>query len=69
MESTEWQARAEREAAAIVNAPGVNAIGASYDHLIRFVAVGWLQGYNVGAHEVLSHNEAAFARLQEELLR
>lgn len=66
-DSGDWKARATREAAAIVDGRGVNATGSTYDLLIRFVALGWLQGYDYGSHEALSKSEDAFARLMEEL--
>ena len=68
MESTtDWSSRARREAVAIVAAPDVNATALTYELLVRFVAIGWIQGRISGLHESLSLTERAFERLQEDL--
>ena len=64
----DWKARAEREAAAILDE--VEASHRAFwtrDLLVSVIAVGWLQGYDVGAHQTLSDTEAAFERLRASL--
>jgi hypothetical protein len=64
----DWQARARREATAIITEalPGVSALS-DYSTLVGLVAIGWLQGVNYGSHVTLSHAEAAFDRLRADL--
>jgi hypothetical protein len=66
MPGTDWKARAEREAAAIL-AENVSPIPYSYSEVIALVAIGWLQGVNYGEHETLSHVEDAFDELRAAL--
>lgn len=66
-DSTDWEARANREAAAIVMEASGNAKLSDYSMLLRFVAIGWLQGHIAGSHETLNEAEHAFQRLQEDL--
>jgi hypothetical protein len=67
-DSTDWEARANREAAAIIMGSQANALSSGDFSLLRqYVAVGWLQGYNLGAHDALHKTEAAFTRLQEDM--
>jgi hypothetical protein len=61
----DWQARAEREAAAIL--AQAYPTMREYGSLLHLVAIGWLQGVNYGSHVTLSHAEAAFDRLRADL--
>lgn len=65
----DWQARAEREAAAILaeTLGTQTTAGLSYTNLVGLVAIGWLQGANYGTHETLHEAEAAFDRLRAAL--
>ena len=63
----EWDALASREAAAILNAPGVNATGLTYKLLVEFVALGWLKGAIYATHLDLYGMDRAEQRLQEDL--
>jgi len=65
MESSDWEARSRREAAAIIQETG--AYGLDYKLLMDFMAIAWLQGANYGSHNTLHKAEAAFQRLQEDL--
>lgn len=65
MSDTDWAARARREATAIL--AEFEEISADYPTLIGLVAMGWLQGFNLGAHETLAIAEDAFRRLQVDL--
>ena len=67
MSDTEWKARAEREAAAIITEAMPNASIQEYAITVSLVAIGWIQGYSLGAHETLAQTERAFTRLQADL--
>ena len=63
-----WQARAHREAAAILDELGASYLQAfNRDTLIGLLAIAWLQGVNLGSHETLAMAEGAFDRLRESL--
>ena len=64
--SAGWKARAEREAAAILDGYGLVA-AFNRDTLIGLLAVAWLQGTIYGSHETLAHAEQAFDRIRETL--
>lgn len=64
---SDWQARARREAAAILDECQARVAGESYQALVGLVAIGWLQGVNYGTHATLADVEAGFERLQAEL--
>lgn len=66
---TDWKARAEREAAAIIaEASGSGSVtGYEYPRLVELLAVAWLQGNIAGSHETLSEAEQAFDRLRTAL--
>ena len=61
----DWKARAEREAAALLDGlykrPGATL---SHAELVSVVAASWLQGFNLGAHATLAQAEDAFDRLR-----
>ena len=64
MSGIDWQARARREAAAIIaEAPPAQ----DYPTLLALVAVGWLQGVNVGSHETLAAVEVGFEEMRAAL--
>jgi hypothetical protein len=65
----DWEARARREAAAILaDVLQVTANGtAAYPALVSLLAVAWLQGVNLGSHETLAGAEAAFENVREAL--
>jgi hypothetical protein len=72
----DWQARAEREAAAILAEFGsgyVPTFSAGYvqafsrDTLVSLLGIAWLQGAILGSHETLASAEQAFERLRESL--
>jgi len=54
------------EAVAICAEAGV-ARSVAYDDLIGLMAVAWLQGVNLGAHDTLRMSEQAFDRLRAAL--
>lgn len=64
---TDWKARAEREAAAIIAAALPNALVSEYPTMVSLVAIGWLQGANYGSHETLALTEDAFDALRAAL--
>jgi hypothetical protein len=68
MEETaqDWQGRARREAVAILEANDVHR-AVSWDVAVSLMAVAWLQGVNLGAHDTLRLSEAAFERLRADL--
>jgi hypothetical protein len=63
----DWKARAEREAAAIVDECGVSHPMLTHASLVTLMACAWLQGVNLGCHETLAAAEMAFERVQAEL--
>jgi len=66
----DWQARAVREAAAILDALGADvAYVAAYrrDTLIKVLAIAWLQGATLGLHETLAAAEVAFENARAAL--
>ena len=67
MTSADWKARAEREAAAILDGVGYGMPPLDYDQMVAVVAVAFLQGVNLGAHETLAEAEQAFDRLKATL--
>jgi len=67
MES-DWKARAEREAAVIVEeARAASLVPLNYGQIVSLVAIGWLQGNIAGTHETLASAEQAFNRLKAAL--
>jgi len=64
--NTDWQARARREAAAMLDGYGL-VTAFNRDTLIGLLAVAWLQGTIYGSHETLAHAEQAFDRMRESL--
>lgn len=66
---TDWKARAEREAAAILHESGYLPGGgySTYPAILSLCAIAWLQGVNYGEHETLSHVEDAFDELRATL--
>jgi len=67
MSGIDWQARARREAAAIIAEAHPNTSVQEYPALVSLVAIGWLQGVNYGSHETLAAAEEAFDRARAEL--
>jgi hypothetical protein len=67
-EPIDWQARANREAAAILDECGASYVQAfNRDTLIGLLSIAWMQGTIFGSHETLGHAEQAFDRLRETL--
>ena len=64
---TDWKARAEREAAALLEAASGGMIPSRRDTLVSLLAVAWLQGVSLGSHETLADAEQAFERLRAAL--
>ena len=64
---TDWKARAEREAAAILDGMGVVLVPANRDSLVSLLAAAWLLGVNLGSHETLAEVEDGFERLRATL--
>ena len=64
--TTDWKARAEREAAAILAETDAGP-HESYERLVALLAVAWLQGVNYGSHDTLAQVEASFTRMAAEL--
>ena len=76
MTTTDWKARAEREAAALLDASGYLYVpggprnaseAATRGALVALLAAAWLQGMNLGCHETLAEAEQAFERLKAAL--
>jgi hypothetical protein len=65
--STDWEARANREAAAIIMGANRGTGGANFEVLREFVALGWLQGAIYATHLDLSSIERGTERLKEDL--
>jgi hypothetical protein len=67
----DWQGRARREAAAILDETGVvfdQRVGiVSRDELVSILAIAWLQGVNLGSHETLAAAEVAFENVRAAL--
>ena len=63
----DWTRRAEREAAALLDAASGGMIPSRRDTLVSLLAVAWLQGVNLGCHETLAEAEQAFDRLKATL--
>jgi hypothetical protein len=63
---TDWKARAEREAAALLDECG-GGLPADRDQLIAVLAAAWLQGCNYGMHDALAHVDATFEELRAAL--
>lgn len=61
-----WKARADREAAAMLEELQIRR-SVSYDDLQKIVAAAWLQGLNLGCHLTLAEVELALGRMQTEL--
>ena len=69
MTTTDWKARAEREAAAIVDeilTPYTSA-DRQWKLLVSAVAIGWLQGVDFGTHSTLADVAQAFEKARAEL--
>jgi hypothetical protein len=68
MSEQDWKARAEREAAAVLDSTGWATYSTSQrGDLVALLAATWLQGVNLGSHETLAAVEMAFERVQAEL--
>src|SRR5690348_6154261 len=65
--SDEWAGRARREAAAILAEAMPNTSIEGYERTLLLVSAGWLQGFNLGAHETLAEAENAYQRVREDL--
>jgi hypothetical protein len=64
----DWQARARREAAAILDECGASYVQAfNRDRLVGLLAIAWLQGVNLGSHETLTRAEVAFENVRDAL--
>ena len=63
--STDWKARAEREAAAILAESGT--FGDDYERVLKLVALAWVHGRITGIHAALYGSETAAERLREAL--
>jgi hypothetical protein len=65
---TDWKARAEREAAAILDECGATYAQAfNRNTLVTLLGIAWLQGSIYGSHETLASAETAFDRLRDAL--
>lgn len=64
---TDWKARAEREAAAILAESYRLGSFVSYERLTDLLALAWLQGNIAGTHETLAAHEQAFDELRTAL--
>ena len=70
MSGIDWQARARREAAAVLDGMDYHALPVfrdGRDSLIDLLAVVWLQGVNVGSHETLAAVEVGFEEMRAAL--
>jgi hypothetical protein len=67
MSEQDWKARAEREAAVILDRMGYGPPALDYPILVNLLACAWLQGVNLGCHETLAAAEMAIERVQAEL--
>ena len=65
---TDWKARAEREASAIVDELGVPwGLPLSREHVVSMLAIAWLQGTDFGTHSTLHEVAQAFEKARAEL--
>lgn len=64
---SDWKARAEREAAAIIAEALPNGILNEYPTIVSLVAIGWIQGASFGAHMALEQVDDAFDELRASL--
>lgn len=62
----DWQGRAEREAAALLDGLDVSYVW-DREVLVQMLAIAWLQGVNLGCHETLAMAEGAFDRMRAAL--
>ena len=67
--TTDWNARAEREAGAILSECGYSGNDGhiAYDRLVSLLGIAWLQGSIYGSHETLGDAERAFEKARAEL--
>jgi hypothetical protein len=66
--SVDWKARAEREAAAVLDGPVASGwIPQTRESLIGLLAVAWIQGVSLGMHEALGSVDRAFEATRAEL--
>jgi hypothetical protein len=63
----DWQARARREAAAIIAEALPNTVTRDYETLVTLIGIGWLQGVNVGSHATLGLVEESFEEMRAAL--
>ena len=65
---TDWAARAEREAAAVLDGPIASGwIPQTRESLISLLAVAWIQGVSLGMHDALNHVDETFEQVRAEL--
>jgi hypothetical protein len=65
--SLDWKARAEREAAALLDEMDIDQAAVTRDMLVALLAIAWVQGVNLGSHETLALVETSFDRMRAEL--
>jgi hypothetical protein len=66
--SAGWKARAEREAAAILDEIGASYVQAfNRDTLVSLLGLAWIQGTIYGSHETLARAEQAFDKMRDSL--
>jgi hypothetical protein len=65
LDANGWSHRAHAEAQALLQDAGIQEPYSPW--FASMLAVAWLQGFNLGAHETLGEAEKAFQRLQEDL--
>ena len=67
MSTTDWKARAEREAAAILDGSSAWHMGVTRDTMISLLALAWVDGRISGLHAALYGSEEAADALKAEL--
>jgi hypothetical protein len=63
----DWKARAEREAASLLDAASGGMIPSRRDTLLDLLACAWMQGAILGSHESLAGLEVSFEQMQARL--
>lgn len=69
LDANGWGHRAHAEVQAILQDADLRERTQSFDDVVSLMAIAWLQGFNLGAHETLGEAEQAFTRMQETLTR
>jgi hypothetical protein len=64
---TDWKARAEREAVAVLDGTRGGLLPQSRESLISMLALAWLQGASFGMHDAANTVNGTFEEMRAEL--